>query len=455
MSHPRSIAVTVVGAVLYRGARSDSSLDLLLERYPDLSRDDRSLATELAYGVLRNLGRLDNIIEIFSKRSLSSLDADVLNILRVGLYQLEFLDRIPSYAAVNESVKMAGEFGVRSAGGFINGVLRAYLRKKSEISYPDGERDPAGFIAAYHSLPLWLAKRFIVWFGIEKAITCAGYLRQRPPLTLRVNSLRLDRDRFMERFREAAEEMHPGLFSPDAVIVGGGGSILKDQWFVDGLFSIQDEASQLVTRLLGVSEGLSLLDLCAAPGGKATHAVELTGDRGHVICVERSRDRSLLLKRNVDRVGLKSIRIVCADAGRIPIAPGTLFHSVLADPPCSALGVLRRNPEIKWRLAETDIDNMVHTQAEILEEAAGYVAPGGALVYSVCTFNPDEGRKVTDAFLSRHPEFSLDHPGMYLPETARKLLDGPYLLTSPDRIDVDDAQGPDGFFAARMTRRAG
>ena len=453
MSHPRSIAVTVAGAVLYRGARSDSSLDLLLERYPDMSQDDRSLATELAYGVLRNLGRLDYILGKFSKRPLSDLDADVLNILRVGLYQLEFLDRIPPYAAVNESVKLAGEFGKRSAGGFINGVLRAYLRKKDQISYPDREKDPAGFIAAYHSLPLWLAQRFIDWFGTKEAMVCADYARQRPPLTLRVNRLRIDRDRLMERFRDTAGEIHPGRFSPDAVTAFGAGSILKDSWFADGLFSIQDEASQMVTHLLGLTCGLSLLDLCAAPGGKATHAAELMDDRGRVISVERSRERSRLLRGNIDRMSLESIRVVCADAGRIPIAPGTLFHRVLVDPPCSALGVLRRNPEIKWRLAETDIDDLIHTQTEILEEAAGYVAPGGALVYSVCTFNPDEGRNVVDSFLPRHPEFFLDHPEGYLPHAAEQLLDGPYLLTTHDRIDTDDAWGPDGFFVVRMTRR--
>lgn len=453
MSHPRSIAVTVVSAVLYRGARSDASLDLLLERHPDMSRDDRALATELVYGVLRNLGRLDYIIGKFSKRPLPALDTDVLTILRVGLYQLEFLDKIPSYAAVNESVKLAGEFGKRSAGGFINGVLRAYLRKKGEVSYPDKDTDPAGFIAAYHSLPHWLAERFIDWFGIEGAMITADYARKRPPLTLRVNRLGIDRDRFMERFRETAGEIYPGRFSPDAIIADGGGAILKGPWFDDGLFSIQDEASQLVAHLLGVVGGMSVLDLCAAPGGKATHSAELMNDRGRVVSVERSRERARLLRGNVDRVALTSIRVVCADAGKIPITPGTLFDRVLVDPPCSALGVLRRNPEIKWRLAEADIDDMMHSQADILEEASGYVAPGGALVYSVCTFNPDEGRRVVDSFLSGRPEFSIDQSNEHLPGDAHRFLDGPYLLTTPDRIDADDPRGPDGFFAVRMTRR--
>jgi 16S rRNA (cytosine967-C5)-methyltransferase len=248
-------------------------------------------------------------------------------------------------------------------------------------------------------------------------------------------------------------EIHPGRFSPDAVITGGGGSILRDPWFADGLFSIQDEASQLVTLLLGVTSGLSLLDLCAAPGGKATHAAELMGDQGQAFSVERSRERARLLKKNVDRVALSSIRIVCADAVKLPITPGTRFHRVLVDPPCSALGVLRRNPEIKWRLAETDIDDMIHTQTEILEEAAGYTAPGGSLVYSVCTINPDEGRRVVEAFLTRRPEFSIDDPNEYLPRDAHRFTGGTCLLTTPDRIDPNDSWGPDGFFAARMTRR--
>ncbi|MBN1880592.1 MAG: 16S rRNA (cytosine(967)-C(5))-methyltransferase RsmB [Deltaproteobacteria bacterium] len=455
MSHPRSIAVTVAGAVLYRGAHSDITLDLMLERYPDMSRDDRSLATELSYGVLRNLGRLDYIIGKFSNRPLPNLDTDVLNILRVGMYQLEFLDRIPPYAAVNESVRLAGEFGKRSAGGFVNGVLRAYLRKKGGVSYPDRKQDPAGFISTYHSLPPWLAGRLIEWFGTEGAMITAECLRRRPPLTLRVNRLRLDRNQFMERYKETAGEMLSGRLSPDAVIALGAGSILKSSSFMDGLFSIQDEASQMVTHLLGLSCGMTLLDLCAAPGGKATHAAELMDDRGRVICVEQSRGRSALLRGNVHRLSLESIRVTCADARRIPLALGTLFDRVLVDPPCSALGVLRRNPEIKWRLSERDIGDMQNIQAAILEEASGFVAPDGALVYSVCTFNPDEGRKIVDAFLSRHPEFFLDSPGKYLPRETDRFFDGPYLLTTPDRIDTNDTCGPDGFFAARMTRKPG
>jgi len=420
-----------------------------------MSPDDRALATELAYGVLRNLGRLDHILKVFSKKPLSKLDTDVLTILRVGLYQLEFLDKIPPYAAVSESVRLTGEFGKRSAGGFVNGVLRAYLRNKDAVSYPDRSTDPGGFITAYHSLPLWLAKRCIDWFGVEGAIAAAEYLRGRPPLTLRVNRLKIDRARLLERLREGTGEMRPGRFSPDAITASGAGSILRGGWFEGGLFSIQDEASQLVTHLLGVKEGMTLLDLCAAPGGKATHAAELMNDRGRVVSVERSRERARLMAGNVRRLSLESIQMITADAGRIPISPTTPFDRVLVDPPCSALGVLRRNPEIKWRLSEADIDDLIRLQTEILEEAAGYTAPGGALAYSVCTFNPDEGRGVVESFLARRPEFSLDHAGEYLPEATGQFLDGPYLFTSPDRIEGDYSCGPDGFFAARMTRREG
>jgi 16S rRNA (cytosine967-C5)-methyltransferase len=469
MTGPRDVAVSAVNAVLMKGVYSDTVLDILLTREEtageSLSRKDRALSTELTYGVLRNLKRIDFILSKFSKRPLKSLDDKVLNILRVALHQIVFLEKIPPYAAVNEAVELAAVYGKRSAGSFINGVLRTALRSIDNIEYPDGEKDPVGFLSVYHSLPEWLSSFFIDTFGYENARVIAETCSARPPVTIRTNVMKRTRTELLELLRERGFDAAPTKYSPHGIIVDGGGALFKDELYLDGSFTLQDEASQLVPVIVDPKPEMRILDLCAAPGIKGTFLSELTGDGGLVLSVDINEGRAASIADNARRLGIDSLKAVVADSTSLPLRGSEPFDAVLVDPPCSGLGTLRRNPEIKWRLKEGEIETLIENQGDILGAAAGHVKAGGALVYCVCTVNPAEGAGVVENFLRGHGDFSIEDVSDYLGGEAGGLVSGGCLFTPPhvftDGGDKDirisnktrgDSGRPDGFFAARLRR---
>lgn len=452
MSGPRDAAVRALGAVLSGGAYSDSVLDILLTRDRTLTAEDRALATEITYGALRNLGRIDFVVSRFSRRAADSLDRDVRNILRTALYQILFLEKIPPYAAVDEAVRLASVFGKGSAGSFVNGVLRNALRGAGHLDYPSASDDPEAYLVVCCSLPVWLARLFLERFGPERAIVIGRHYAGRPPVVLRANTLKTARDDIVGQLTARGYDAHGTRRSPFGIIVRGGGALFRTDMYEDGLFSLQDEASQLACLSLGVEPEMRLLDVCAAPGIKATFAAERMGDRGAIVSVEVNHARAVLIGANARRLGIGSIRVVGADAARLPFAPGALFDRVMVDPPCSGLGVIRRNPEIKWRLAPADLVQLADVQRRVLTAAADFVRPGGALVYSVCTINPDEGAGVVEAFLASDGRFEAFDLGRLFGEGGAPYIENGAVFSSPDRF-ADDGAIPDGFYIARLRRR--
>ncbi len=401
MSGPRNTAVWALNAVLEDGAYSDTILDILLERDRTLTIEDRALATEITYGTLRNLGHIDWVLAHFSKRPLPSLDTDVLNILRSALYQILFLEKVPAYAVVDEAVKLTAILGKKSSGSFVNGVLRSALRGIETIDYPSPKKDPIGFLSICYSVPRWLASFLIDRFGIDRATAVALRYTERAPVVLRTNATTVTRQELIARLSGSGYAVSAARFSPFGVLFRGGGAIFKDEAFREGLFSVQDEASQLSPIALGVRPGMSVLDVCAAPGIKGTFCAELMGDEGSVLSVEINEGRARKIPENARRLGIRSLSVVAADITRAPLIPDTRFDRVLVDPPCSALGIIRRSPEIKWRLVPGDLPGLAKKQREILESSAEFLKAGGALVYSVCTINPDEGIGLYATFSAR------------------------------------------------------
>lgn len=452
MSGPRDAAVRTLGAVLFGGGYSDSVLDILLTRDRTLTDEDRALATEITYGTLRNLGRIDYVLSRFSKRKPGSLDPDVRNILRAALYQILFLRKVPPYAAVDEAVKLTAVFGKRSAGPFVNGVLRSALRGVESIEYPNAAADPEGYLAVCCSLPVWLARFFLERFGPDRAVVIGERYVERPPVVLRANSIKVPRDLLMERLGAGGLDVRQTKRSPHGVAARGGGALHRTDLFRDGYFSLQDEASQLACLALGVGPAMRVLDACAAPGVKGTFCAELMGDRGTVVSIEINPARCLTITENARRLGLRSVRVVGGDAARPPIRADRTFDRVLVDPPCSGLGVVRRNPEIKWRLLPGDLAVLAAAQRRILEAASHLVAPGGVLVYSVCTINPDEGAGLLEEFLRNHREFVSDDVSPVLPEACAPCIERGALFTTPDRFPDGDIV-PDGFFICRILRK--
>lgn len=408
-----------------------------------ISGPDRGFLTELVYGVLRRRGTLDHLLSQFAGRPVERLDIPLLILLRLGLYQIRFLDRVPPSAAVNETVKLAKE-SVPRASGLVNAVLRRACRDPEGVSWPDRDADPARFIAARHSHPRWLAERWIAELGREEAEELAEAMSRPAPFTIRANFLKTTREALVERLSLEGVASRPGRWAPAALHLESPGSLMRLPSFREGLFTVQDEASQLVALLLDPHPGERVLDACAAPGGKATYLAELMEDRGSVLACDVAGKKLRLVEEGACRLDVSIIETKEMDAAAGPELPP--FDRILADAPCSGLGVIRRNPEGKWWKTPEDVDRLATAQRRIVESLAGRVRKGGVLVYATCSTSRSENEDVIDYLLSRRPEFVI--------EDVRTVIAGSEDLATPEGFfrSWPHRHGMDGFFAARLKR---
>ncbi|UCD85845.1 MAG: 16S rRNA (cytosine(967)-C(5))-methyltransferase RsmB [Deltaproteobacteria bacterium] len=447
--NPRVISLEILRRVEVDQAYADILLDNAFKRESGLDSRDKRFVTELVYGCLRWQGKLDWIISNFSRKKLS---LEVLLILRLGVYQLIFLNKVPPYAVVNEAVKLARRFGHGRAAGFVNGVLRSVESKQEKIAFLPLIEDPVSHIASVYSHPKWMVERWLRMFGQEETISLCTANNQTPPLTLRTNTLKISREELSHYLRKKTSVAQKTSFSPEGLSLKGADSFLwEDESYQKGWFQVQDEASQLIPHLLSPQKGEAILDVCAAPGGKSTHIAQLIRDRGEVWAVELNAARLKLLKENCSRQDITSIKPILGDINRsLPPLKGKKFHRILVDPPCSGLGVLRRNPEGKWRVKERDITTLADIQKKILESASRYLLEGGTLVYSTCTITPEENTGVLEGFLDAHPDFSLEPVSGLLPESCADLTDeNGFFRSHPHHHSLD------GFFAARLKKNPG
>lgn len=445
----RGIALEILRRVEVDQAYADILLDNTFKKETGLDSREKCFITELVYGCLRWQGKLNWIISNFSRRKLS---LEVLLILRLGVYQLLFLNKVPPYAAVDEAVDLARRLGQDRACGLVNGILRNIAREQEKITFPPLEEDPVEHITSFYSHPRWMVERWIERFGPEETRALCTANNQTPPLSLRTNTLRISREELFRHLRSRTPEVEKTSFSAEGLNLKRADSFLwEDTSFHKGWFQVQDEASQLISHLLSPQEGDAILDTCAAPGGKSTHIAQLIRDQGEIWAVELSPARLKLLKENCRRLGITSIKPVLGDITQ-PLTPlkGKKFHRILVDPPCSGLGVLRRNPEGKWRLREEEIATLAETQGRILKAASRYLLPGGVLVYSTCTITPEENTEILEGFLRAHRDFSLEPLHELLPESCADLVDEKgFYRTYPHRHSLD------GFFAARLKKNPG
>jgi 16S rRNA (cytosine967-C5)-methyltransferase len=447
---PRLLAFEVLTRV-EEGAFSDLALDAILSRRPDMDRRDRGLVTELIYGVLRCRGRLDFALSTFCKQPLEKIEIPVLQILRIGAYQLLHLDRIPDRAAVHETVEMAHELKLSRASGFINGVLRALIRGKETLVWPDPRKQPRESLIHSYSLPPWLAEALQVQLGDAEAQALAEALLVQAPFTLRANTLKDERRTLMDALTAHGDEVEATSFAPEGLaVVGNVGKDSLAGGIRDGLFMVQDEASMLIAHLLAPQKGERLLDVCAAPGGKTTHLAALAGNEAKILALDLHEKRLRLVREGAAKLGCRGIETKAWDLLQRPdfLAAGS-FDRVLVDAPCSGLGVMRRNPEVRWRRKPSDLEKMAVIQNTILENVAPLVREGGVLLYSVCTFTPEETFGVMEEFLNRHPDFVQTDLRPLCPPAWETLFDGSgNFRTWPHRHMKMDA-----FFAVRFQRR--
>jgi 16S rRNA (cytosine967-C5)-methyltransferase len=407
---PRKTAFDILRRV-DEGAYADLALDAALKAAPALDPRDRALVTELVYGVLRLRGRLDFALSHFCRKPLPKLEPKVLCLLRLGAYQLLMLDRVPARAAVHETVELARREGLERATGFINGILRSIDREGDRLPWPSPD-SPLPYMEKVLSLPRWLACRWLKELGRKEAAALAEAFLRPAPFTLRVNTLRMGREEYLERLRGSGHEAVPTLYAPEGVTVTARGEAHLPG-AAEGWFQVQDEASMLIARLLAPRGGERILDACSAPGGKTTHIAALTGNRARILALDLHPGRIQLVEEGARRLGCEGVETRPWDLTAPPsfLEPDS-FDRVLVDAPCSGLGVLRRNPEIRWRRREADLQEMAARQSAILENVAPLVRPGGRLLYSLCTLTPEETDGVTRGFLAAHPE--------YVPEDLRR-----------------------------------
>lgn len=442
----RHQAVDILNSVSQSQIFAGDLLDTTLEQQILSGTADGRLLTHLVYGVLRMQGHLDWIITQLYSGNYAKMEDVVKNILRTGLYQLKFSDRLPDFAVVDEAVKIAKRIAP-AAGGLTNAVLRSYLRNTEKISFPSLEKNPAEHIAAFYSHPLWLVKIWLDIFGKEETLALCKADNELPPLTLRVNALKISRPELEDKLKACDFICEPTRFSPDGLsLPDAPRPIQKTTFFKEGLLRLQDEAAQLVSYLVSPASGQNILDVCAGSGGKTGHLAALMKNEGRIVALDRDAGKIAQLRKDASRMGIAIIEPLQADLNR-PLSDefAEKFDHVLVDAPCSGTGTLRRNPEIKWRLTASDLNMLSKTQKNILHHAASTVKKGGHLVYCTCSILPQENDEVIRQFLTDHPHFTAVKPSASI---SSNLIDSRgFFKTYPHRHHTD------GFFGAVLRHR--
>ncbi|MFM7230800.1 MAG: 16S rRNA (cytosine(967)-C(5))-methyltransferase RsmB [bacterium] len=436
---PREAALRILHAVDTRSAFSDRLLDGAHAR-PGADPRDKALLHELVKGSLRWRGRLDAALDARVHVGLANTQPWIRNILRLGAYQILFLDRVPAHAAVDESVKLAHKYAHPGAAGLVNSVLRRLAEERDTIRWP--EADDADALAVWGSHPRWIVERWLERFGPAETRALLEADNRAVPTGLRNNSLRQTREQLVELLAREGVEARIGTLSPDLVWVEGHHSPGALHCFQAGLCTAQDESEALVARVVAPRKHDRVLDLCAAPGGKSSHLAELMGDEGEIWAMERDPHRVETLEATLSRLGVHSVHVAQGD-GRTYEFPMP-FDRALVDAPCSGMGVLARRADARWRKGPEVLAEMPPVQLELLAAAARHLAPGGTLVYSVCSFEPEETDHVIARFLATHPGWTLESvadsvpASVVTPEGTMRVL--PHL------------HGCDGAFAARLRK---
>ncbi len=436
---------------LKEAEEKETYLNLLLNRIlsgDSLPDAERPFFTELAYGVTQRRNTLDWILSLYVNRPLEKFTPWIRNILRLGVYQLLYLPRIPASAAVDEAVKLAHRYGHRGVAGLVNAVLRKVSAGRGSLPWPSREENPALYLSLRHSYPLWMAERWIENMGLEEAEAFCSAGNLAPPLTVRTNTLRLSKTELKKSLEIEGVGAEDLVYAPEGLILKLNNKRLVElESFRRGLFQVQGESSMLVAPLLNPQPGEAVLDLCSAPGGKAVHLGLLMQNRGQIAAADLYPQRLKLVRDAARRQGIVIINTEKLDGRAVNTDKEGAFQRVLADVPCSGLGVIRRKGDLKWRRRPEDIFSLAQLQLQLLKGAYKYLSPGGVLLYSACTTEPEETTGVLDKFLAGEPSA---RPALLAPLLPEKLKGGEkregMIYLWPHKHSLD------GFFLARIRK---
>ncbi|MFH0988902.1 MAG: 16S rRNA (cytosine(967)-C(5))-methyltransferase RsmB [bacterium] len=437
---PRGTAVKILNRI----ERSDSYLDRLVDaelRGTEMNELDKGLMNQIVTGVIRWQMKLDWVLTGFFHGNFTKAETNIRNVLRVALYQILFLDKVPQSAAVNEAVEFTKRVRSQKAADLVNAILRNIIRNIDNIRYPDPAQDNIQTLAVIESHPYWMVKRWVNRFGYENAEKFLKANNQIPDLTLRVNRTKIDFTYFLNQLDQHQIEFSKSRYLDFFVRVKHMAGIGRSEMFQQGFFIVQDESAGMAVQLLSPQSGDRVIDMCAAPGGKTTMIGELMKNVGEIIAVDRYETRLNLVKNACQRLGIANTHYIAADAATVQTTPA---DKVLVDAPCSGLGVLSKKPDAKWQREPEDLDKLVKIQRSILENAASHVKPGGVLVYSTCTTEPEENFGVVSSFLAAHPEFSIDNAKKFINEEV--VTQEGFVETFPHIHSMD------GSFAIRLVK---
>ncbi len=413
-----------------------------------MPKRDQNLVNALVFGVLRWKKLLDWILLRHSNMRIEKIDPHILNILRMGLFQIYFLDRIPCSAAVNTSVDLAKKTAPAWICGFVNAVLRKAAKNKDTLVYPDVNADPHHALPIIESFPNWLTDRWIARFGAHEALQLCRACNAIPKITVRTNTLKTTRDQLLMFLKRHVKEVCTTLHSADGISFDHPKTAIHEmELFSNGWFQVQDEAAQLVSYVLSPQPGELILDACAGLGGKTGHIAQLMNNKGRIVALDQNPDKIARLCLEIKRLGIKIVTPLIRDLTQTPADLPAVFDRILLDAPCSGLGVIRRNPDIKWDPNRQHLMRYHAHQLQLLEAVSKYIKPSGRIVYAVCSLEPEENEWVIQEFIKQHPGFEV----LNISEAASLNL-GSFVDKSGFFRTLPHRHSMDGFFCACLIR---
>ena len=434
----REVALNIINRVLIEGAYSNLVLSNELNE-SDLNEKDRALVTELVYGTIRRKKTLDMIISNYIK-DISLMDERVLNILRMAIYQMHFLDKVPEFAACNEAVELAKQISVQDSK-LVNGILRSYTKNPDDMDV----KDKIDRLVYQYSYEPWFIRMIYKQYGEENGRKILSGLNATPKVTVRVNASKGEYDEVFERLEEMEYDVEEGYACPEAIIIKGGSSIENNELFKEGLITVQDESAMLVSPLLDLNPGDVALDLCAAPGGKTTHIAELLENEGKVYSFDLHENKLSLINENLERLGLNNVEVEAMDATKLNSKYVASADKVLIDVPCSGLGIIRKKPEIKWNKSRKALKDLVPTQRAIMENAWVYLKNGGTMIYSTCTLNTEENQDNVEWFLNKYKDAKVEK--IFLGNMDN------FIYNNDGSLTILPNEYMDGFYIAKISKK--
>jgi len=447
----RKNALTILNNIDETRRPLDAVMNDILPKSVRIDKRDRALTQTIVFGVLRWRGRIDWIIDHFSNIKMHRIDPRIMNILRMGLFQILFLDRVPVSAAVNTSVELSKTVAEPYVVKFVNAILRKAGSNHQKVAFPGFDQDPVMSIAAAMSFPKWLVQRWLERFGPDACRKLCTFINTIPPITIRTNRLKTNRESLLKSLENDTESVTPTPASPDGIsFFNPKLPIEKITSYQKGWFQVQDEAAQLVSLLLDPKPGEKIMDACAGLGGKTGHIAQLMENSGKIIAVDKSRQKLAQLRSAMMHLGISNVTTRSMDLGLpIPDPPAATFDRILLDAPCSGLGVLRRNPDAKWVSEKSNLAHFKENQTALLNHLAPLLKVNGILLYTVCSMEPDENETVVETFLKTHPDYALLEERVDIQDSVKPFIDpNGFFRTLPHLHNMD------GFFAARLKRIA-